>query len=169
MGGRFTGGGIWLCAACLGCNPIANTVRTTIIEPAEYSRRIDDCVDMQRNRALAKAALVELMQARPEAVCSPDFARGFEEGFADFLFAGGPGNPPPVPPRDFWRPEFENPQGHKAIEDWYAGFREGSAVARETGYRRLVTLPSPMAASLAGNLMPPADLEMLPQPRPLSP
>jgi hypothetical protein len=172
MAARYTGLGIWLCATCLGCNPIASAVRTTIIEPTEYSRRIDDCVDNHRNKALAKVALAEWMQARPDCLCSQDFARGFEEGFADFLFAGGPGNPPPVPPRYYWRPEFENPEGHKAIEEWYAGFREGSAAARASGYRQLVTVPSSLAArpslgaAVPSNPKPPADFETLPEPVP---
>jgi hypothetical protein len=33
---------------------------------------------------------------------SPDYAWGFREGFADFVYGGGSGEPPAVPPRPYW-------------------------------------------------------------------
>jgi hypothetical protein len=158
---------------------VANAVRTTVCEPAEFSIRIDDCVEGKRCRAEAEAAWVKLEVSGPGTAGSADFACGFKEGFATFLFEGGSGNPPPVPPRYYWRPKFDSVQGHQAIEDWFTGYRVGSAAARESGLRQLVTVPASTAlprradpyslgsggAVIPGSelLMPPA--EGLPPPR----
>ena len=56
-----------------------------------------------------------------------------------------PSQPPPLPPRYYWRPEYETPPGHQAIEDWSAGFRAGAGVARASGLRELVTVPASTA------------------------
>jgi hypothetical protein len=131
-----------LCALAQGCSPLVNSARTTIIEPIIYCRRIDNGVDCVRNKDLAQKAWEEFAAANVDVIYSPDFAKGFKAGYADYLYAGGSGQPPPVPPRYYWRPEFENPEGHRAIEDWFAGFARGAAAARESGFRQLVTVPA---------------------------
>jgi hypothetical protein len=115
--------------------------RTVVLEPAEYARRLADCVDRYRNQELAEAFWADFQAAAPGMTYSDDFALGFKEGFAVFLFEGGTGNPPPVPPRYYWRTEYQSVEGHQAIEDWFAGYRRGAGSARLSGYRRLVTVP----------------------------
>jgi hypothetical protein len=58
------------------------------------------------------------------------------------LFLGGAGNPPPVPPRRYWKRKFETPEGHLAIGQWYDGFAHGASAAQASGLRQLVTVPS---------------------------
>jgi hypothetical protein len=112
-----------------------------IVEPAEYSRRITDAADACADKKLAEIAWDKLQAHEPGCDYSHDFRLGFLDGYADYLYAGGTGNSPPVPPRWYWRAENETFEGHAAIKDWFEGFRRGAAEARASGYRELVTLP----------------------------
>ena len=55
---------------------------------------------------------------------------------------GGCGEPPPVPPRRYWKNAYQTPQGHQAIQDWFAGFRNGASDAEASGWRHFATVPS---------------------------
>jgi hypothetical protein len=189
MGLRFLFCGVVLAALCLGCTTVAEGVRNMIIEPAEYCWHLDNCIDHHRNRAVAWQAWAEFLSMCPEGVTySVDFGRGFRDGFADYLFAGGAGSPPPVPPRYYWRPEYQNPDGQIAMRDWFIGFRRGVAAAKQSGLRQLVTVPAsvtlpPRTTQLPGIFPPgvrpggpvpgvgsaPEKLETLPAPKPLPP
>jgi hypothetical protein len=114
--------------------------RTVICEPAQYCRSLNDCVDRHRNDALASAAWQEFQSATPGTVYSPAYSDGFTYGFADYLYAGGTGEPPPVPPRYYWRSEFESPGGQEVMADWFKGYRVGAAQAWGTGLRRVITV-----------------------------
>jgi len=153
--------GLYLAGCCLvspGCGPIFNEVRTLVCEPAEYSRRIDNATDCKRNKIAAEAAWADYQACHLENEYSYDFTLGFLEGFADYLYAGGTGMPPPIPYRTYWRPEFESVEGHAAIKDWFTGFKEGAAVARQSKLRNLVVVP-------ASTALPP----VIPPPPPPSP
>ena len=165
-------GGLYL--VCQGCAPLGHVARTVIVEPVRYPLRLDNLVDVCRNEKLAEAAWAEYQANHEDAEFSADFGLGFREGYADYLYAGGTGNPPPLPPRYYWRAEFESPAGHAAIRDWFAGFKLGSEAAKRSGFRELVTIPTPLPglappsppALPAGP--PPAD-EALPLPRKMPP
>jgi hypothetical protein len=158
---RFALGILGLCFMSFGCGPFALATRTLIIEPIQYCKTADDIVERRRNYQLADEKWPVVAQANPCLPSSPDFVSGFRDGFADYLYAGGTGEPPPLPPRQYWRITYETPEGHQAIEDWFAGFRLGAAVARGSGYRELVTIPSSLPR-------PNADLD-LPSPHTESP
>jgi hypothetical protein len=97
----------------------------------------------------------------------------------DYLQYGGTGQPPFVPPRRYWGVHYRTPDGYRAVEDWYAGFRSGAASAQATGYRHFVTVPS--AVSVTGGVAPlhvpvpapgpvvptPESLPVLPAPTPV--
>jgi hypothetical protein len=175
-------GGLFL--ACQGCCPLARSGRTSIVEPLMYPRYVNDWIDCSRNRKLAQSAWAEFVSCVPAAY-SKDFEKGFKEGFTDYLFWGGTGAPPPVPPRCYWNAKYQNPEGHKAIDDWFAGFRKGAERARESGSRKLVVVPAsavlpsmlpetssapalPAPAGPGPSLGPGAGLEeALPPPRPV--
>lgn len=125
----------------------------------------------------------------PHGSRQPDYACGFKDGFADYLRAGGNGQPPPLPPRRYWHAKYRTPTGHQAVEAWYAGFSEGVAAAKNSGLRRwrVVSLHAgpvgpPKLTPGGPPLVPPAGpfapfpfphaerpdaLETLPAPRPL--
>jgi hypothetical protein len=78
--------------------------------------------------------------------------------------------------------KYQSPRGYLAIENWFAGYRQGAAVARAGGFRRLVTgptsltgaAPSPPVAlnpsiELEQPTVPPTPLPELSPPRALPP
>lgn len=73
---------------------------------------------------------------------SADYERGYKDGFTDYLDFGGCGEPPPVPPRRYWKNAYQTPEGHQAIQDWFAGFRNGVSDAEASGWRHFATVPS---------------------------
>jgi hypothetical protein len=74
---------------------------------------------------------------------SQAYHEGFVEGFVDYVEAGGSGEPPFLPPFRYRLSHFRTPEGIALVEDWYAGFRNGSSVARASGLRDLSLIPLP--------------------------
>ena len=147
----------WVVCALLpgaGCGPFLNATRTLVIEPLEYCERGDNLAELIRDRRLADAAWKNVASAPADHPYSADYERGFKDGYADYLYAGGTGAPPPVPPRDYWDLRYKTPEGHQAAEDWFAGFRHGAAAARDSGYRQLVTVPASVAPAGPSNVPP---------------
>jgi hypothetical protein len=164
---------VGLCSLGPGCGgPLSNVARTLIIEPAHFCKAENDWEECTRNRKLAETAWIEYRSVSPGQAYSPDWERGFKDGFADYLYAGGTGLPPPVPPRDYWTTVYETESGHRAIEDWFEGFRRGAQAARDSGYRDVVTIPvssppvgTPLIVVPAAPAEAPAPAETLPAPR----
>lgn len=109
---------------------------------------------------------------------SPSYAAGFREGFIDYVDAGGTGEPPYLPPFRYRKTRFQTDAGIEVVEDWYAGFRHGSAVAQASGLREKVLVPLPGSADPAGSVhsspveqpaLAPAGPRTLPPPTALAP
>src|SRR5207248_2959690 len=124
-----------LCLVATGCSPFVNATRTLVIEPLQFCERGDKAAEFLRDRKLANAAWGRVMSCGLGAWYSADYERGFKDGYTDYLFAGGNGQPPPVPPRDYWGVQNKTPEGQQAAEDWFAGYRHGAASAMDSGYR----------------------------------
>jgi hypothetical protein len=129
---------------------------------------------------LAKQALHDHVQAHHDGPPpSPDFAKGFVAGFSRYLEKGGTGNPPPVPPRCYWRVDQRTGAGRQGAEDWFDGFRMGSATAMVSGLRLVnmvpTSVPPPRTAQGWAEEFPsegnsaPAGPPVLPSPREISP
>ena len=123
------------------------------------------------DRQWAEAAWQDVRRTHPAASYSEDYVRGFKDGFEHYLYWGGNGEPPPVPPRRYRTVTYQTPEGYRAIEHWFAGFRHGASAAQESGYRQWVTGPSALRAPDAGP--PPSALPApalpLPAPVPCAP
>jgi hypothetical protein len=137
------------------------TVRNLAYESALQTDNVLTCL---RNRRLANEAWTQAQGADPGHGYSKDYARGFTDGFADYLDTGGCGGPPPLPARRYWLLHYRTPQGHAAINDWFAGFQHGVAAAQESGYRRWVTVPSPAPGPEILHPPPPPPPNGLPSP-----
>jgi hypothetical protein len=132
----------WVIAVGLlapGCDLATNGTHNVLVE---MHQRAEDSADHKQAAALAEQAWAQVQSHEPGHAYSEDYAAGFEAGFTDFVYAGGSGEPPAVPPRRYWKSRYESPEGRQAAEDWFAGFRHGAGVAREGGYRKWLTLPS---------------------------
>jgi hypothetical protein len=130
-----------LAALNSGCSLAGIAARNLSNEAALFK---DACVEKVELGRLANETWQNILSQAPPCRYSLDYEAGFKAGFIDFVDAGGTGEPPPLPPKRYQRLRFQTPQGWKAAEDWFAGFRHGAAVAKESGYRLLVAMPVPM-------------------------
>jgi hypothetical protein len=137
---RGTPAALGLCLFGMGCTFVPNIERNIIVEPARFC---NDEKLFKRSRQQAAEAWNELLSQYPEAgEYSCHYHDGFVEGFADYLNFGGKGEPPNVPPPRYRRAKYATPEGYRAIEEWFMGFRHGAATAHASGLRQLVTLPT---------------------------
>jgi len=133
---------ILLSVLASGCGLGGKFIRTMVVEPGQYRTRKDGVVARYRCRRLAVSAWQRFRQSSPVAAYSEHYASGFKKGFTEYVYAGGPGTPPPIPPRRYWNDRFQTPQGHREVNDWYAGYRSGVAIAMWEGCRNVMTVPS---------------------------
>jgi hypothetical protein len=127
-----------LCAAPSGCSWTPYAVWNLWEAPCDVLHRTGlNC----RFRRQADDAWDHVLQASPDGAYSQTYADGFKEGFVDFLDADGTGDPPAAPGWCYRTPRFLTPEGKQEVEDWFAGFRHGAAVARASGLRQAVVVP----------------------------
>jgi hypothetical protein len=131
-----------LLAASSGCSVWRQARRTLITEPLEYSSKLDRGRSLKAYRLWADAAWAEQCAADGELAEDADYALGFRDGFVDYVWAGGDGEPPALPPRKYWNTAWRNPPGNAAAAQWFAGYRYGADVARSGGYRERGIVPS---------------------------
>jgi hypothetical protein len=147
-------------ALCQGCNLAVNFSRDVAYEFERASHQFLECA---RDRRLAAAAWNEVQESVPEGVYSTDYARGFKDGYADYLYAGGTGEPPLLPPKHYWGVGYETPDGVQAIQEWFAGYRHGAAAAEQSGYRQVVTIPLSSSDTAELSQLPTASLAIAPR------
>jgi hypothetical protein len=126
-------------------------------------RWIDECDFKEAAYAQARETWRKLWeQERRQAPDKPyphDFARGFVEGYVDYLDAGGSGEPPRAAPFRYRLLKYKNPAGVQAAEEWFAGFRYGASAAEASGLRNLILVPlSGPITPAAGPRLPPVTL-----------
>ncbi len=132
-----------LCILLTGCVPICrNAKRTFWDEPRAFSWKKDRQYSKEVYHGWAEKAWREQSSSIPEVHRKGDYGAGFKEGFVEYVYAGGTGEPPPVPPRRYWNTDLRSPRGHGAADQWFAGYRHGASIAREGGYREQATLRS---------------------------
>lgn len=129
------------------CDLYCNAARTLLVEKVAFPRHIDRHSTRKQYRAWAECAWQEVLGTCPDVACSEDYEHGFKAGYVDYLYAGGTGEPPAVPPRCYWNLDYRSPGGHQAVTSWFAGFRHGAQVARDQGRRQVVTVPSSLRHS----------------------
>jgi hypothetical protein len=134
-----------LLPALTGCKVFCLAARTLVCEPIHFCNPIDQCRSHKQHYALAIRSWKVIECQQPD-MFSTDYERGYKDGFADYLDYGGNGTPPPIPPREYWKIGYRTPAGHQAIQDWFDGFRHGSAEAQASGLRDYATVPSSIPA-----------------------
>ena len=130
------------CVSAMGCTICQNARRTLWQEPAAYSWKHDRRRSTEAYMQWANAELAEEASRCPDLFGDPAYIMGFRDGFVDFVWAGGTGEPPPVPPRQYWNVMLRSPDGKARANLWFDGYRHGTAVARDGGYRDLGTVES---------------------------
>ncbi len=110
---RWTFSSILLLAAGTGCTVCQNVQRTVFIEPGLFDWK----TDAQRSRDLYFSWAQQAWREAGIADVSAAYEWGFREGFAEFVFGGGTGEPPVVPPRKFWNLGWRS-EGGLSADDW---------------------------------------------------
>lgn len=135
-----------LATGCFSSRPSARDTfaalgtRNATQQPA---RVVDHNLFIKMTRKRAAAAWEEVRRGSCPGATSTYYARGFEDGFVDYVEAGGTGEAPFLPPFSYRRAWIKDGKGATAIEDWYAGFRHGATVARSSGLREQYLIPLP--------------------------
>jgi hypothetical protein len=86
-------------------------------------------------------AALNAYQCQNAGSYSDDFAWGFKRGYMDYLDNGGTGQPPPLPPRRYWKLKYQTPEGYRCIQEWFSGFQQGVEVAKASGFREYSVVP----------------------------
>jgi hypothetical protein len=126
-------------ASQTGCMVCRHARRTILEEPAEYSWKLDRARSLKVYRQWADEAWAAERGGIPDVAEDENYVLGFRDGFVDFVYAGGQGEPPPMPPRQFWNVAWRNPAGQAAAQQWFAGYRHGAQAARNGGYRQMAS------------------------------
>ena len=108
----------------------------------------DDIIETEmqtRNMILAQKAWGHWSWCYDDLDFPYHFARGFKAGYRDVL-DGGSGCQPTLPPKCYWKPCFQTPEGRCKTHAWFDGFSHGALAARQDGYGSLGEIPiSPRA------------------------
>jgi hypothetical protein len=152
----------WLSATgCFSARPSAPacyehlTARNVTQQPVRW---IDEVYLKDLATAWAKDAWqkvwAEWHREAPDRPYPHDFAKGFVEGYVDYIDAGGNGEPPRAAPFRYRLVPYKNPAGVQAAQEWFAGFRYGASVAEASGLREVILVPlsGPIAAAVRPSL-----------------
>ena len=134
-----------------GCTVCKNLRRTVCQEPSIFSWK----KDKRRSEDLYREWAIAAWQQECSGLGlspGPEYRAGFLDGFTDFVFAGGTGEPPPIPPRRYWNAALRSPAGKELAEEWFAGYRHGARVAHEGGYRDSVTIATSFSTEIPDQL-----------------
>jgi hypothetical protein len=130
-----------------GCALFVDASRNFAVSLA---RPVERARERHRNYRWAEQAWAETCAADGAEPRSPDYAAGFKDGFAEYLFRGGNGEPPLVASLCYRGARYQTPQGYQAIQDWFTGYRHGASVAKKSGAREWITGPSSLRAATPG-------------------
>ena len=142
------------CLSATGCSVIEDThhvlflaKRTTKLEPQHFPYIRNEKMTRRRDAQLAKRVWAEVASQSGAAGFTKHYERGFVTGFADYMYRGGDGEAPLVPPRDYWQLGYQSDRGKQAVDEWYEGFRHGVQECRARGYREMVVVRSSLLSS----------------------
>jgi hypothetical protein len=171
MAMRSAGLARWAIALCVLCNAGCGLVtNATHNLSAGFHDSLDALSEKRRTETWARQAWESASCRSGCQTFSEDYERGFKAGFCCYVANGGNGEPPALPPEKYRCVRYQSPQGYRAIEEWFAGYRHGVTMAREGGYRDLVTGPSSLRFSAVTEATaPPALTESAIQPTRTSP
>jgi len=107
--------------------------------------QVIDCETSIRNHVLAQKAWGEWSWCYDELDYPYHFAKGFKAGYRNIL-EGGNGCQPSLPPKCYWKPHYQSPEGRAQIAAWFDGYSHGALAAEQDGMGSIGHLPiSPTA------------------------
>lgn len=134
-----------LVTSSTGCCRLLNLAyRTTRYEPGLYCGGCDETDSLALYSRWADEAWGKETGGCVDPTILPDYRLGFRAGFVDYCYAGGTGEPPPVPPRIYWNIGGRL-DGKAAARAWFDGYRHGARSAHDGGYRQSAVVQSSTA------------------------
>jgi hypothetical protein len=133
-----------------GCSFVGYGVKNVISAPYDA---IQEVCFRHRMRNIARTMWRDIA-CKDGQTHSTAYQRGFEDGFVDYVDRNGTGEPPAIPPPWLCRGLVHSDEGQTDIEDWYAGFRHGARVARESGLRERAVMPIGLPAKTPAEPLP---------------
>jgi hypothetical protein len=120
--------------------------------------QVISCETSTRNMVLAEKGWMNWSSCYKDVDYKLHFSKGFREGYTNVL-EGGKGCQPTLPPRCYWKPQFQSPVGRAKTNAWFDGYSHGATAAQQDGFGNLQQLPiSPTArANLMARQAPPSD------------
>ena len=120
-----------------GCSFVGYGIHNAINAPFDA---VQECAFRYRLRQRAREEWQKTPCEERESH-SAAYAKGFEDGFVDYIDANGTGEPPAMAPKHLRAGLLQLNDGQEDIEAWFDGFRHGARVAQETGLREQVVMP----------------------------
>ena len=125
-----------------GCTPWQLAKRTMHSELQQFPRVTEGKLSVRQYKKWARTEWKKYAAENPGETHSSDYVSGFLQGFTQFVYAGGTTDPPPMPPRKYWKLGYRNHAGSAAVQDWYNGYSHGAKTARDKEYRKRAVVPS---------------------------
>ena len=85
-----------------------------------------------RNKISAHQAWHRWDDSYDESQLNRHFAIGFRAGYENVM-NGGNGCQPTLPPRCYWKPHYQTPDGRCKVAAWFDGFSHGAFAAKKDG------------------------------------
>lgn len=136
--------GLFTCLPSMGCALLEDTGRNVIVGVRSTT---DEIRESHRNRRWANEAWSRVPQ---NEAYSEHHEEGFKDGFTEYLYRGGNGEPPLMAPARYRGIRYQTVEGHQAVQDWFAGYRHGSAAAHSSGLRQLIVNTTSLHAAPYG-------------------
>ena len=155
--------GLCLLGSVVGCNQIEDCCDEAMISAKEH--------------CAAEKAWHQWKGCYEDVEHRYHFGQGFKAGYQDIM-AGGEGCQPALPPREYWKSCYMNPEGESKTRAWFNGFSHGVLAASQDGvggYQQIMVSPVlqdqmiPPGAEHQIHLEPQAEPGMLPEATPPSP
>ncbi len=139
---------IWVtvCVVGFGCSGFERVPHPLVRDYTQFGPLRYEHRKWHRVKKLAKETWHEIARCNGRYAFSADYQQGFQDGFADQLYYGGPIRPPVMPPRNYWQNDYRNPAGHMAAEHWFRGFQDGAIAAQSSVGHHWETVPMALFA-----------------------
>lgn len=114
-----------------------------------YQGYLDNCLTTCTAQKCAKRDLKQMHCA--DDALPPDFQEGYTQAYID-LAAGRSACVPAVPPKKYWHAWHRSCAGRDAVDQWYAGYRNGldhGAYSGVSRFNRIVPSPDGCCVSAA--------------------
>src|SRR5262249_30277452 len=89
-----------------GCSLVGSAAHVVAYRACQA---LEDERERGRNRRWAEEVWAAASQAAPGHHFSGDYTHGFVEGFGAFVYRGGSGEPPPLPPKEYRTLRYQTP------------------------------------------------------------